>query len=174
MKQISQKMPKLLRERLKEVEIRLVDLADFLQVSRPTAYRFIQMYETGYKDSIEPKLCNFFDFVMQEEQLSKSEAMSYIIKNLVQPNNIQDRAHIIANLLKKESSVKVAFIDAIARTQVLDPILDYLLECQKILSKGSKGKKTLDKEEREKLAPLGELYAKLGLRLDIKNTKEIK
>ena len=105
--QTSQAPPKLLRERLKEIEIRLVDLADFLNISRPTAYKFIQMYETGYKDSIEAKLLKFFDFVMSEKGLTKSKAMSYIVENLVQPKakSTQDRAQIIANLLKKEKTL---------------------------------------------------------------------
>lgn len=104
--QTSQAPPKLLRERLKEIEIRLVDLADFLNISRPTAYKFIQMYETGYKDSIEAKLLKFFDFVMSEKGLTKSKAMSYIVENLVQPKakSTQDRAQIIANLLKRKTA----------------------------------------------------------------------
>lgn len=169
--QISQAHPKLqsilLRERLKEIEIRLVDLADFLGISRPTAYKFIQMYETGYKDNIESKLLKFFDFVMNEKDLDKSKAMSYIVENLVQPKakSTQDRAQIIANLLKKENSVKIEFIDMVAQTQVLDPILEYLLECQKILAKS---KKALNEEEVAKITPLNDLYNKLGLRLDIK------
>lgn len=164
---VNQFPPKLLRERLKEVEIRLVDLADFLGISRPTAYKFIQMYETGYKDSIEAKLLKFFDFVMTEKGLDKSKAMSYIVENLVQPKtkSTQDRAQIIANLLKKENSVKIEFIDMVAQTQVLDLILEYLLECQKILAKS---KKALNEEEVAKITPLNELYNKLGLRLDIK------
>ena len=31
----------LLRERLKEIDLRLVDLAELLKISRPTAYKFI-------------------------------------------------------------------------------------------------------------------------------------
>ncbi len=163
----SQSPPKLLRERLKDIEIRLVDLADFLEISRPTIYKFIQMYETGHKENIESKLLRFFDFVMTEKQLDKSKTMGYIIENLVQPRtkSTQDRKQIIANLLKKEHVVKIAFIDAVAQTDIFDPILDYLLECKKILGKN---KKQLSENEIAKIQPLNELYNKLGLRLDIR------
>lgn len=101
-----------------------------------------------YKDNIELKLLKIFDFVMTEKGFGKSKAMSYIVGNLVQPKtkSTRDRIQIIANLLKKDNSVKIEFINMVTQTQVLDPILEYLLECQKILAKN---KKALNEEGEE-------------------------
>ena len=158
---------KLLREKLKEIELRLVDLAEFLEVSRPTAYKFIEMYEKGYKDSLEPRLRGFFDFVMNEEGVNKSNAMAYIAQHFLKTKDVASRKEVIGNLLKKEDSIKVEFIDTLTKTQSLDPIIGYLLECQKILARGE----SVSKDEEAKLAPLSEMYTKLGLRLDIKEKK---
>lgn len=44
-----------LRDKMKEINLRLVDLAQFLELSRPTVYKFIDYYEMGQKDRLEPK-----------------------------------------------------------------------------------------------------------------------
>lgn len=43
------------RDKMKEINLRLVDLAQFLELSRSTVYKFIDYYETGQKDRLEPK-----------------------------------------------------------------------------------------------------------------------
>ena len=35
----------MLRERLKNMEIKITELADYLQISRPTMYKFIEYYD---------------------------------------------------------------------------------------------------------------------------------
>ena len=47
--------PILLRDKMREIDLRLVDLAQFLELSRPTVYKFIDYYETGQRDRLEPK-----------------------------------------------------------------------------------------------------------------------
>ena len=153
--------PILLRDKMREIDLRLVDLAQFLELSRPTVYKFIDYYETGQRDRLEPKILRLFDFISQAS--SKASVMGYVIENIVKPKeqSPQDREHQIANLLKKENKVKIDFINRIAESQVFDPILDYLLQCEMILAQG----KALEELEIAILEPLIALYQALGLKL---------
>ena len=36
-------------------------LAEFLKISRPTLYKFINLYEIGQKDNIDGKILKFFE-----------------------------------------------------------------------------------------------------------------
>lgn len=150
-----------LRDKMKEINLRLVDLAQFLELSRPTVYKFIDYYEMGQKDKLEPKILRLFDFISKAS--SKASVMSYIIENIIKPNeqSPQDREHQIANLLKKENKVKIEFINKIAESQVFDPILDYLLQCETILAQD----RILEEQEIVILEPLIAFYQALGLKL---------
>ena len=156
--------PILLRDKMREIDLRLVDLAQFLELSRPTVYKFIDYYETGQRDRLEPKILRLFDFISQAS--SKASVMGYVIENIVKPKEqtLQDREHQIANLLKKENKVKIEFINRIAESQVFDPILDYLLQYEMILAQG----KALEEQEIAILEPLIALYQALGLKLPFK------
>ena len=46
----------MLKERLKDMDIRITELAEYLQVSRPTMYKFIDYYEEHSFDLINKKV----------------------------------------------------------------------------------------------------------------------
>lgn len=153
----------LLREKLKELDIRLTDLAIFLKLSRPSIYKNIECYELGQRDKLESKMLKIFDFIMNEENASKTGAISYIFECFVNPNkqSIEERKSIITSWLKKDNPIKVDFIDRLIKSEVLDAILPYLCECEKILS----SKKVLNETQKQKLMPLIELYKNFNLKL---------
>ena len=120
----------LLREQLKEIDLRLVDLAELLKISRPTAYKFIELYEIGQRDKFDSKILRFFDYVCQND-INKMDAISFILNNISMPENQsnKDKKQQITNLLKKDNEVKVNFIEKLTQVDIFDPILGYLLEC---------------------------------------------
>ena len=115
----------LLRERLKEIDLRLVDLAELLKISRPTAYKFIELYEIGQRDKFDSKILRFFDYVCQND-INKMDAISFILNNISMPENqrSEDRKQQITNLLKKDNEVKVNFIEKLTQVDIFDPILE--------------------------------------------------
>lgn len=152
----------LLREKLKELDIRLTDLAIFLKLSRPSIYKNIEYYELGQRDKLEPKMLKIFNFIMNEKTISKTGAISYIFECVIKPNEqTEERKNIIANWLKKDNPTKIDFIDRLTKSEIFDPILPYLCECEKILS----SKKALSETQQQKLMPLKEFYAKLNLKV---------
>ncbi len=63
----------LLRDKMKKADFRLVDLAEFLDISRPTAYKFIEFYELGQRQRLESKVLRLFEFIDKDEVPSKTE-----------------------------------------------------------------------------------------------------
>lgn len=164
-----------LREKLKDIDLRLVDLAQLLDVSRPTAYKFIELYEIGQRDKIDTKIVRVFDYICQNDA-SKIQAMTFILNNIIKPNIQSDdeKEQNIVNLLKKESEVKVKFIKCLTESDLFDPILNYLLECENIITKNNITKKSmLNSDEKEKIKPLKEFYNSLGFKLNIKGDKNV-
>ena len=40
---------KFLRDKIRDLGLRLIDLSEYLEVSRPTMYKYIELYEQGHK-----------------------------------------------------------------------------------------------------------------------------
>ena len=163
----------LLRERLKEIDLRLVDLAELLKISRPTAYKFIELYEIGQRDKFDSKILRFFDYVCQND-INKMDAISFILNNISMPENQsnEDKKQQITNLLKKDNEVKVNFIEKLTQVDIFDPILSYLLECEKIITSNNRSKKKeLSDDDDKKLEALKQFYNALGFKLNIKGEK---
>lgn len=163
----------LLRERLKEIDLRLVDLAELLKISRPTAYKFIELYEIGQRDKFDSKILRFFDYVCQND-INKMDAISFILNNISMPENQsnKDKKQQITNLLKKDNEVKVNFIEKLTQVDIFDPILSYLLECEKIITSNNRSrKKELSDDDDKKLEALKQFYNVLGFKLNIKGDK---
>ena len=163
----------LLREQLKEIDLRLVDLAELLKISRPTAYKFIELYEIGQRDKFDSKILRFFDYVCQND-INKMDAISFILNNISMPENQsnKDKKQQITNLLKKDNEVKVNFIEKLTQVDIFDPILSYLLECEKIITSNNRSrKKELSDDDDKKLEALKQFYNVLGFKLNIKGEK---
>ena len=154
----------LLRDKMKRADFRLVDLAEFLGISRPTAYKFIEFYELGQRDKLESKVLRLFEFIDNGEP-SKVQITSYIATHLIAPQT-SAKSELIASLLKKESKAKIAFIELLAKSELYDGILEYLLECAKIAAKAKPSA-----AEKDRLAPLLALYEALRLKFSTKDTQ---
>jgi len=67
------------RERLKELQLRLTELSEYLTISRPTLYKFVEYYDTGQREMIKnPMVLKLFDFITKNKNLGKKEIVSYI------------------------------------------------------------------------------------------------
>ena len=126
----------LLREKLKDADFRLIDLAEFLQISRPTAYKFIALFERGEKDRLDKNILALFEFIDKAEKPNKMSIIDYIFKNFKDKNLGQEH-------LSKENKIKKDFIEMLLSTKLYDPYLAYWLECEKILKKSKKSTQDL-------------------------------
>lgn len=159
---------KFLRDKIRDLGLRLIDLSEYLEVSRPTMYKYIELYEQGHKEEINPRVLTLFDYIENNHStISKNNAINFILNNIVrvEAENIsknEDKKIKIKNLLKKENKSKENFIYILTEDNFFDPILDYLMECKKLSDK------KLSAENREFIKPLEDLYKTQGFKIKLK------
>ena len=78
---------KLLREKIRDLDLRISDLAEYLKISRPTLYKYIDMYEEGNRSTIDTKILNLFDYIQNTKNIGSNNVIYYIMNNIVENVN---------------------------------------------------------------------------------------
>jgi predicted transcriptional regulator len=157
----------MLRERLKNMDLRITELADYLQISRPTMYKFIECYENSEFDSINSKVLKLFNFIKENELAGKKTIIKYILEKLVDVKELEDKneADVIKKIRKfiisNPESKKSKFFEVCANKTVFDDIIYYLMDIENLVKK-----RKLTDEENALLLPY------LDFKEKIKNIKK--
>ena len=163
---------KLLREKIKELDIRIMDLANYMEMSRPTIYKYIEMYETGYRNEIESRVLTVFEYIDNNENIGKTNVIKFILENISKiEENISEtekKKIQIRNLLKHQNETKEDFIYLISEDNFFDPILGYLIKCKNITDK------KMTDEDYEFIKPLENLYKTQGFKIKINRKRSNK
>lgn len=163
---------KLLREKIKELDIRIMDLANYMEMSRPTIYKYIEMYETGYRSEIESRVLTVFEYIDNNENIGKTNVIKFILENISKiEENISEtekKKIQIRNLLKHQNETKEDFIYLISEDNFFDPILGYLIKCKNITDK------KMTDEDYEFIKPLENLYKTQGFKIKINRKRSNK
>lgn len=144
----------MIRSRLKELEIKITELADYLQISRPTMYKFIELYDAGKKKEINVSVKKLFDYIEQNSLLGKRNVINYILTEMstvkdVESDEVNDVIKIIKNYVSNNlNSEKTQFIIKCTTESQYDMAIHYLIEIASLLKK-----KKLNQEEKTKLIP---------------------
>lgn len=131
----------MLRERLRELEIKITELADYLQITRPTMYKFIDYYENSEFDLINKKVLKLFNYIAEHELIGKKNVINYILTNLVnlKENGDSDEIEIIKKIKKyiisNPESKKSQFIVNLVSKESYDDIISYLVNIEPLLKK---------------------------------------
>lgn len=150
----------MIRERLKELEIKITELADYLQVSRPTMYKFIDLYDSGNKKDVNASMCKLFDYIEKNQLIGKRNVINYILTEMSTVKDVDtSETNAIIKVVKEyisnnPNSEKTQFIEKCTEQSTFDIAIHYLLEVLPLLKK-----KKLTKEEEEKLAPYREIIS---------------
>lgn len=150
-----------LRDRLRELGIKIVDLASMLDISRPTLYKHIESYETNMLENLDSSYIALFNYITQNEFINAKNVFIYITQNILrlkerdfQGSMAMGRVAITGNAQKD------AFITLLLESNRFDDLLGYFISCYELLQKD-----TLSDESRAFLQPLLKLYESLGLKL---------
>ena len=152
----------MLRNRLKEIDLRITELADYLQVSRPTMYKFIEYFEQEEFDLINKKVLKLFNYIKENELVGKKNVVNYILTNLVELKDLgnKEENNVLSNIKKyivaNPGSKKSIFIELISTKDIYDKLIYYLVDINSLLKK-----KKLTDEEKEKLIPYLEIIKKI-------------
>ena len=138
----------MLRDRLKELDLKITELAEYLQVSRPTMYKFIEYYDACEYDLINKKILKLFNYIMENELIGKKNVINYILTHLVEikemgnSDEIELMKKIKKILISNYDSKKGQFLNIIISTSCFDDIISYLVNIYSLLNKDE-----LSKEE---------------------------
>lgn len=151
----------MLREKLKEIELKITELADYLQISRPTMYKYIESYDSGDYSDINNKVLKLFNYIMSNPLIGKKVVINYIFTNLVEVKEMEAKDEnknyvaIKKYILENPDSEKSEFIKLIVQKSVFDNMISYMMEVYPLLRK-----RKLTDEEIEKLKIIDEINDK--------------
>jgi hypothetical protein len=145
---IKSKGGNMLKDRLKGIDLRLTELADYLQLSRPTLYKFIDFYDMKNFEPINKKILKLFNYIIENELVGKKNIINYILTNMVDVQELGDKVElqtikkIKTFLTSNPESKKSKFYDLVSEKGDYDDIIYYLVDIYPFLKK----KKLLEEE----------------------------
>ncbi len=148
----------MIRERLHELDLKITELSDYLQISRTTLYKFIEDYDTGKKKTVNPKVVSLFYYITNNELIDKKNVINFIFTNLTTVDNMDSAKNAsvtetIKNYVSQNpESEKTRFMYECSTKSSYDTMIHYIVEIAPLLSK-----KRLTKDEREKLRLYNEI-----------------
>ena len=129
----------MLKERLKEMDLRITELSDYLQVSRPTMYKMIERYDQGDRAALDKSVLRLFDYIMNHELVGKKNVVAYILAHFSDVKDIGDGAEkailrrIRKCVLSDPAAPKVKFMEICSTSAAFDEVIDYLVRIYPLL-----------------------------------------
>lgn len=133
----------MITDRLKEMELRKKDFAVYLRISRPTLDKFIEAYESGKSEIVNPRIRKVFDFIEENPLAGKNSVQKFIISisegenEPAQPSPESEESEQVASVRKfiKENpdSPKAHFFDLATKTTDFDDVIRYSLKIKPLL-----------------------------------------
>lgn len=151
----------MLRERLKEMELHITELADYLQVSRPTMYKFIDYYDCAKYNLINKNVLSLFNYIEENELAGKKNVINFILNNLVYVKETKDEYTAIIGNIKNvlranPDSKKSKFITDCLFADEFSDIIYFLADIASIIKK-----KRPSADEKQKLHSYSEIKNKI-------------
>ncbi|MCR4661544.1 MAG: hypothetical protein K5765_06045 [Clostridia bacterium] len=158
----------MLKERLKELDIKITELANYLSISRPTLYKYIEDYEVSNLEDINKSIIKLFDYITKNELIGKNNIINYILTNLTNVKELEKKEEksmfkFVRNyMINNPDSNKSQFYVLTSKKDVFSNVIDYLMEIAPIINK-----KKLSEEEIELLKPYKELLRSIKEKEDL-------
>ena len=138
-----------MKARMRELNIKMTELSEYIKVSRPTLYKYIESYESGNLDSIPDRVVSLFR-LMDNPDVTKEQVVTFTITTFSEGDSTDPKDVIRRYLSDPSSSAdKTELMYKLATTDCLDDIIPYLNECIDILSE-----KRTDNESTQQVARL--------------------
>lgn len=154
----------MLEDKLRDLDIKKTELANYLNISRPTIYKFIESYDSGEYDTINKKILKLFDYITSNELIGKNNVINYILNNIADVKELESKEEIDMfkdvrrYILSNPNSEKSHFINLACQKTNYDLVIHYLVEITPLLKK-----RKLSTEEEEVLKPYKDIISKYTL-----------
>lgn len=161
----------MIKELLKKLDIKITELSDYLKLSRPTLYKFIDNYENKNIKELDKRLVDLFNYIKKNiDVIEKRNVINYIFNNFNEYTNLEeDKLYRIINnvrdyVINNPKSEKTFMIDEIINNKYYDLIIHYLYSIHNIISK-----KNVNNDEEELLNPYKQILKLYTQKGGIKN-----
>ena len=153
-----------MKARMRELNIKMTELSEYIKVSRPTLYKYIESYESGDLESIPDRVVSLFR-MMDRPEVTKEQVIASIISSFREDEG-KETGEAVRRYVSDPSSSpsKIEFLEKVASTDCLDSIIPYLNDCIDILSGD-----TIDDDQAYQVARLVLLRSKVNRNLPLKD-----
>ena len=153
-----------MKARMRELNIKMTELSEYIKVSRPTLYKYIESYESGDLESIPDRVVSLFR-MMDRPEVTKEQVIASIISSFGEDEG-KEIGEAVRRYVSDPSSSpsKIEFLEKVASTDCLDSIIPYLNDCIDILSGD-----TMDDDQAYQVARLVLLRSKVNRNLPLKD-----
>lgn len=144
----------MIRDRLKEIDIKITELADYLQISRPTMYKFLEFYEQAEFSLINKNILKLLNYINDNPLVGKRSVISFILNNLSDTKICEETpenktVQKVKNFIyENPNSSKSMIIKNILNHRDLDVLVNYLAKILPLLKK-----KRLNDDEKALIEP---------------------
>ncbi|MDR0522892.1 MAG: hypothetical protein LBG62_00485 [Candidatus Methanoplasma sp.] len=127
-----------MREKMREMDLRLTELSEYLRISRATLYKYIDMYESGKTRGMDAGAKALFDYIENTPDIGKRNVMAYIVNNIAGGRGEGGAVGALARYAQSadRSMEKMEFIERVIGCGELDAAIPYLSACMETLSRG--------------------------------------
>lgn len=131
----------MIRQRLKELDIKITEIAEYLQISRTTMYKFIEAYDSGDYGEINKRVLALFRYIDDNDLIDKRNVINFVLSKLTDAKELDDdvsdkRLQEVSHLLTQNpDSEKSRFIMECCTKSSYDTLIHYMLEIEPILKK---------------------------------------
>ena len=118
-----------MRKILHDMGFNITELSEIMDVSRPTMYKFLDLYENGDRDRIDQNVLKFFDGIKRNPKMKKKDALYYAL--LLQGGRGRSETHND----RINSIVTVTIVERPVRKLVLlraENATDYMSYCEEM------------------------------------------
>jgi|GEM_PF-1345083 len=91
-----------MKDKLKKLNLRLTELSNYLNFSRPTMYKYIEDYEKRNYSKIDYNVMQVLKFINKKSTISKLQVIDYIINLNADSSKLDDKIADLINTEKKE------------------------------------------------------------------------
>lgn len=68
-----------MKNKLKELDLKLTELAGYMDISRPTLYKFLEMYVEGETADLRKDVQELFDYINRDDVSTKKQVLRFIL-----------------------------------------------------------------------------------------------
>lgn len=123
----------MIKERLIDLNIKITELANYFNISRPTMYKYIESFDNDDFEKIPKSIYDLFVFIKENKLIGKINVIDYVINynNQLAQQQSKINKRNVTNFLKQNEEItllneKAEFVVAISKKDTFDNIITFL------------------------------------------------